>query len=246
MIELTDIRKSFEDNNVLKGVNLSINTGEVVTVIGSSGSGKSTLLRCVNGLEKADGGKLQIKDKIFSLDNISKKEQLWIRRNTAMVFQGFYLFNNKTALENITEGLIVVKKVKREEANRIGVEILDKIGLKDKKSSYPNQLSGGQQQRVSIGRAIALNPEILMLDEPTSALDPELVNEVLMLIKDIAKQKKTMMIVTHEINFARNVSDKIVFMDNGVIVEQGSPKEVIDNPKTERLKNFLLHINKKL
>lgn len=244
MIVLENLKKSFDDTEVLKEVNITIKKGEVVSIIGSSGSGKSTMLRCINGLEKADGGKLKIADKNFDLSTIDKKDQLWIRRHTAMVFQGFYLFNNKTALENITEGLIVVKKMNKNEAEKTGIDILNMIGLLDKKNNYPNQLSGGQQQRISIGRAIALNPDLLILDEPTSALDPELVNEVLLLIKEIAKQKKTMIIVTHEIEFAKNVSDKIIFIDEGKVVEEGTPKEVIDNPKHDRTKKFLQHITR--
>lgn len=224
---------------MLKGIDLDINHGEVISIIGPSGTGKSTLLRCINCLEMADQGEIQIEDYCVDINKITKADKQWIRRNTGMVFQGFYLFNNKTVLQNITEGLIVVKKIKKYEAEEKAFKILEQVGLLEKKDSYPSSLSGGQQQRVAIGRALSLEPKILLFDEPTSALDPELVNEVLVLIKELAGQNQTMLIVTHEINFARNVSDRVCFMDQGVIVEEGPAKEVIDNPKNERTKQFL-------
>ena len=239
MIQLQNIHKKFNDLEVLKGIDLQIQKGEVVSIIGPSGTGKSTLLRCINCLEKADMGTISVDDYHVDLHQIRRSDILWLRRNTAMVFQGFYLFNNKTVLENITEGLIVVKKMKKPDAVKIALEILDQVGLLDKKNDYPNTLSGGQQQRVAIGRALALEPKILLFDEPTSALDPELVNGVLNLIQELARQRKTMLIVTHEINFARNVSDRVCFMDQGVILEQGAAKDVIDNPKNERTIQFL-------
>lgn len=237
--ELKSIHKSFGGLDVIKGIDLSIAKGQVVSLIGPSGTGKSTLLRCINCLEKADKESLQIEENQFDLESISKKDELWLRRNTAMVFQSFNLFNNKIVLENITEGLIVVKKMSKKQAEEKALEILSQVGLLDKKDEHPSNLSGGQQQRVAIGRALALEPKIILFDEPTSALDPELVNEVLMLIRDLAKQKRTMLIVTHEIGFARSVSDKVCFMDDGIILEQGSPQEVIDNPKNDRTKRFL-------
>ncbi|CAK7076539.1 amino acid ABC transporter ATP-binding protein [uncultured Tissierella sp.] len=239
MIRLKNIYKTFGSLEVLKGIDLDINHGEVISIIGPSGTGKSTLLRCINCLEMADQGEIQIEDYCVNINKITKADKQWIRRNTGMVFQGFYLFNNKTVLQNITEGLIVVKKIKKNEAEEKAFKILEQVGLLEKKDCYPSSLSGGQQQRVAIGRALALEPKILLFDEPTSALDPELVNEVLVLIKELAGQNQTMLIVTHEINFARNVSDRVCFMDQGVIVEEGPAKEVIDNPKNERTKQFL-------
>lgn len=240
MIKLKNIHKSFGDNKVLKGIDLEINKGEVISVIGPSGTGKSTLLRCINCLELADDGLIEIEDLKVQLNKVSKKDKLDLRRNTGMLFQGFYLFNNKTVIQNITEGLIIVKKMKKEKAKKKAIKILEQVGLLDKKDEYPCSLSGGQKQRVAMGRAIALEPKILLLDEPTSALDPELVNEVLLLIKEIANNSNnTMLIVTHEINFARNVSDRVCFMNDGLIVEQGPAKEIIDNPQNERTKQFL-------
>jgi ABC-type polar amino acid transport system ATPase subunit len=239
LIRLKNIYKTFGSLEVLKGIDLDINHGEVISIIGPSGTGKSTLLRCINCLEMADQGEIQIEDYCVNINKITKADKQWIRRNTGMVFQGFYLFNNKTVLQNITEGLIVVKKIKKNEAEEKAFKILEQVGLLEKKDCYPSSLSGGQQQRVAIGRALALEPKILLFDEPTSALDPELVNEVLVLIKELAGQNQTMLIVTHEINFARNVSDRVCFMDQGVIVEEGPAKEVIDNPKNERTKQFL-------
>lgn len=239
MIEIKNIHKKFGKNEVLKGIDLDVKKGEVISIIGPSGTGKSTFLRCINCLEDADNGSIKMDEKEVELRHIKLADKLWLRRNTAMVFQGFYLFNNKTVLRNITIGLTVVKKVSQKEADEKALEILKQIGLLDKKDEYPSSLSGGQQQRVAIGRALALDPKVLLFDEPTSALDPELVNEVLMLIKDLAKQHKTMIIVTHEISFARNVSDKVCFMDGGKIVEMGNAKDIIDNPQNERTKKFL-------
>lgn len=244
MIKLENIHKTFGKLEVLRGVSLEINKSEVVSIIGPSGTGKSTLLRCINFLEKADSGNITLDDYTVDAKHVSSKDLLMLRQNSGMVFQNFNLFKNKTVLQNITEGLIIVKKMNKAKAEEIALNVLDQVGLSDKKDNYPVTLSGGQQQRVAIGRALAMNPKILLFDEPTSALDPELVNEVLELIRKLAKKHMTMLIVTHEINFARNVSDKVCFMANGEIIEQGPPSEVIDNPQNERTKQFLNFISK--
>ena len=239
MIRLKNIYKTFGGLKAVKDINLDINYGDVVSIIGPSGAGKSTLLRCINCLEFADKGEIQIGDYHININKMTKTDKQWIRRNTGMVFQGFYLFNNKTVLQNITEGLIVVKKIKKNEAKKKALKMLERVDLLEKKDCYPSSLSGGQQQRVAIGRALILEPKILLFDEPTSALDPELVNEVLVLIKKLAGQNQTMLIVTHEINFAKNVSDRVCFMDQGAIVEEGPAIEVINNPKNKRTQQFL-------
>lgn len=244
MIKFEHIYKSFGDLKVLNDVSLTIEKGNVVSIIGSSGTGKSTLLRCLNCLEVADKGIITIDDVTVNMETATKADMAELRKNSAMVFQNFNLFKNKTALQNITEGLITVKKIPKKQAEEIGLTVLEQVGLIDKRNNYPVTLSGGQQQRVAIGRAIAMNPKILLFDEPTSALDPELVNEVLEIIKKLALEHMTMMIVTHEINFARNVSDLVCFMDQGIILEQGTPSEVIDNPRMERTKQFLNFIRK--
>ncbi len=244
MIKFEHIHKSFGSLKVLNDVSLVIEKSNVVSIIGPSGTGKSTLLRCLNCLERADKGIITIDDVKVDMETATKADMINLRKNSAMVFQNFNLFKNKTALQNITEGLLTVKKMPKAQAEEIGLTVLEQVGLVDKRSNYPSTLSGGQQQRVAIGRAIAMNPKILLFDEPTSALDPELVNEVLEIIKKLALEHMTMMIVTHEINFARNVSDHVCFMDQGIILEQGSPKEVIDNPKMERTRQFLNFISK--
>ncbi len=242
MIEIRGIHKKFGKNEVLKGVDIKVDKGEVVVILGPSGSGKTTLLRCINFLEKADEGELTVGQKIVHLKNATKKDILDIRRQTAMVFQGYNLFNNKTALENVMEGLIIARKIPRSEAEEISKKTLDKVGLKDKYNFYPSQLSGGQQQRVGIARAVVLNPEVILFDEPTSALDPELVGEVLSVMKDIAKEGITMIVVTHEMSFASDIANRVIFMDGGVIVEEGYPKEIFLKPKEERTKQFLKRI----
>lgn len=239
MIELKGLHKKFGNLEVIKGVDLSIEKGQVVSIIGPSGTGKSTLLRSLNCLDSPDKGSLRVGENLFDFESVSNKDKLWLRRNTAMVFQNFNLFRNKTVLKNITEGLIVVKKMNKKLAEERALNILEQVGLLDKKDEHPSNLSGGQQQRVAIGRALALEPRIILFDEPTSALDPELVNEVLVIIKELTSQNMTMLIVTHEIEFAKGVSDKVCFMDNGVILEEGTPEEVIDNPKNSRTKRFL-------
>jgi L-cystine transport system ATP-binding protein len=241
MIEVKGVHKSFGKNEVLKGVDLRVERGDVIVVIGPSGSGKTTLLRCINFLEKADRGTLTIGDTTLDFTKATKKEILEVRRRTAFVFQNFNLFNNKTALENVTEGLVIARKIPKKEAEETAVAALTKVGLSDKLDSYPSRLSGGQQQRVAIARAIVLNPEVILFDEPTSALDPELVNETLGVIKRIAREGVTMVVVTHEMSFAQDVANKAVFMDKGVVVEQGAPSDVFIHPKEERTRQFLRH-----
>lgn len=246
MIHLSNITKSFGRNQVLKGINLTVNKGEVVAILGPSGSGKTTLLRCLNYLEKPNDGAIMIDN--FSVDckKASKKEIHQLRQKTAMVFQQYNLFRHKTALENVMEGLLIVKKIPKDEARRVSVELLHKVGLGEKLDAYPSQLSGGQQQRVGIARALALNPEVILFDEPTSALDPELVGEVLAVIRKIAKEGITMIIVTHEMTFAQDVASHVVFMDEGAIVEEGKPNELFSRPKEERTKQFLSRIRPEL
>lgn len=240
MIEFKNIHKAFGENQVLKGINCTIPTGSVTVILGSSGSGKTTLLRSVNFLEKADRGEIILNDIHIDVEKASKADIHKIRQRTAMVFQMYNLFKNKTALENITEGLIVVKKMPKREAKEKALHLLEKVGLINKADSYPNELSGGQQQRIGIARALALDPDVILFDEPTSALDPELVGEVLEVLKKVAKEVNcTLVVVTHEINFAREVADNIIFMDNGVIIEQGPPEEILNNPKEERTRQFL-------
>ena len=239
MITLTNVTKSFGKNHVLKGIDLTVNKGEVVAILGPSGSGKTTLLRCINYLEKPNKGKITIDDFKVDFCQASKTEILSLRQKTAMVFQQFNLFKNKTVVENVMEGLIVAKKWSKEAAYKKSAELLEKVGLGNKLDSYPLQLSGGQQQRVGIARALALNPEVILFDEPTSALDPELVGEVLAIIRKIAKEGITMIIVTHEMAFARDVANHVVFMDGGIIVEEGNPKAIFQSPKEERTIQFL-------
>ena len=236
MIEVKGLHKSFGDLHVLKGINDYINKGEVVVVIGPSGSGKSTYLRCINHMEEASGGQILV-DGVDITDKHVDINQ--IRQKIGMVFQHFNLFPHMTVLENITLAPIQVKKMKEEEAKKIAYELLDKVGLREKAEEYPNKLSGGQKQRIAIARALAMNPEVMLFDEPTSALDPEMVKEVLEVIKDLAKEGMTMMIVTHEMGFAKEVGTRLVFMDGGVILEEGTPKEVFENPKEERTRVFL-------
>lgn len=239
MIELKGIKKSFRGLEVLKGVDLTVEKGQTVALIGSSGSGKSTLLRCINLLEIPDEGSIRIEDFEFDANKINRSVKAEARRRTAMVFQGFGLFENKTALENVCEGLITVKKIKKEEAQKIGEEYLGRVGLLDHRNHYPEALSGGQKQRVAIARALAMNPKIILFDEPTSALDPELVQEVLHVISQVAASHVTMLIVTHEMDFARDVADKVAFMEDGQILEFGTPEEIFMNPKEERTRKFL-------
>ncbi len=239
MLDILNIKKSFGDLEVLKGVDLHVNKGDVVTILGPSGSGKTTLLRCINFLEQADEGMMIFDEEKLNLHSIKKKDILRIRKKTAFVFQNYNLFLNKTALQNVTEGLIVGRKMSKELAIEIGKKALDKVGLSDRYDYYPHQLSGGQQQRVGIARAIATDPEVILFDEPTSALDPELINEVLEVMKDLANEGMTMLVVTHEMNFARNVASHVIFMDQGMIIEENTPQEFFDHPKEERTRQFL-------
>ncbi len=242
MITLKQIRKSFGRNEVLKGIDLTVKRGEVVAILGPSGSGKTTLLRCINYLEKPGSGQIAIGDFTLDCKHHTKKDVHALRQKSAMVFQQYNLFRHKTALENVMEGLVVVQKVSKEEARKRSVALLEKVGLGAKLDAYPSELSGGQQQRVGIARALALNPEVILFDEPTSALDPELVGEVLSVIRHIAQEGITMIIVTHEMGFAQDVANHVVFMDGGVIVEEGDPKQLFRFPKEERTKQFLKRI----
>lgn len=239
MLEITNIQKSFGDTAVLNGISLHVDQGDVVAILGPSGSGKTTLLRCVNFLETADGGTMVFDGERFALGHVPKKDIARLRRKTAFVFQNYNLFRNKTALQNVTEGLVVARKMPKTLAAEIGKRALDKVGLSDRYDYYPNQLSGGQQQRVAIARALATDPEIIYFDEPTSALDPELTSEVLAVMRRLAEDGMTMLVVTHEMGFAKTVSNKVVFMENGRIVEAGDAKAFFDHPREARTREFL-------
>ena len=245
ILEINHCRKHFGDNEVLKDISLSVEKGNIVSIIGPSGSGKSTLLRCATLLETMDGGDLAYLGEYAAKDNgngsvyASNEELKKIKSNFGLVFQNFNLFPHYSVLKNITEAPLIVQKRDKKEVMEEAKILLEKMGLSDKADSYPHQLSGGQQQRVSIARALAMNPKMLFFDEPTSALDPELTGEILKVIKDLAAEHMTMVIVTHEMSFARDVSNHILFMDGGVIVEQGAPNDVINNPQQERTKLFL-------
>ena len=241
LLSVKGLAKSFGDLQVLKDIDVEIEKGKVLSIMGPSGSGKTTMLRCLNGLEQPDSG-------IFTFDDgltlnfekrISKQEALKFRRKAGMVFQSYNLFPHKTALENVTEGPIIVQKRNKNEVNQMAEGLLEKVGLRDKMHLYPHQLSGGQQQRVGIARALAIEPDLMLFDEPTSALDPELIGEVLTVIRDLAKENWTMAIVTHEVQFASQVSDEVIFMDDGYIVEQGPPDEILKAPKEKRTQQFL-------
>ena len=238
MIDIKDLRKSFEDHEVLKGINLHINPKEVVVIIGPSGSGKSTLLRCMNMLEEPTSGRVVVDGiELNGEANINKA-----REEIGMVFQRFNLFPHMTVLQNITLAPMKVRKISKENAEKTAMELLNQVGLADKAGAYPPQLSGGQQQRVAIARALAMKPKVMLFDEPTSALDPEMVKEVLEVMKSLADKGMTMAIVTHEMGFAREVGDRLLFVDDGQIIEQGPPKEVFDNPKEERTRLFFSKI----
>ncbi|ASG28026.1 amino acid ABC transporter ATP-binding protein [Fusobacterium polymorphum] len=236
MINVENLSKNFGDLKVLKNISTTINKGEIISIIGPSGSGKSTFLRCINKLEEPTEGHIYID----GMDLMDKNTDInKIRERVGMVFQHFNLFPNMTVLENLTLSPIMVKKESKEEAEKYASYLLEKVGLSDKASSYPTQLSGGQKQRIAIARALAMKPEVILFDEPTSALDPEMIKEVLDVMRDLAKEGMTMLIVTHEMGFARNVGNRILFMDNGEIIEDCSPKDFFENPTNERIKDFL-------
>ena len=242
MISISHLSKRFADNEVLKDINLNIKQGEVVAIIGPSGSGKSTLLRCLNLLEKPNTGTIKIGSVTLNSEQYRSKDEINLRKQSAMVFQHYNLFKNKTALENITYPLIVGQKIGKDKAKQQGLSLLERVGMLPYANQYPITLSGGQQQRVAIARALAVRPKVLVFDEPTSALDPERVHEVLQVMLQLAKEHITMIIVTHEMEFAKYVADRIIFMANGVIVEEGPAKSIIDNPQHELTQRFLRQI----
>lgn len=242
LLKVTDVHKSFGKNEILKGVSLSVNKGDVVVIIGPSGSGKTTFLRCLDFLEKADKGEMEFDSLKTSLTHPHKKTILEVRRKTGFVYQNYNLFNNKTALENVMEGLVVARKMPKKQARQIAEKQLEKVGMLERKNYYPSELSGGQQQRVGIARAVAANPDVVFFDEPTSALDPELVGEVLSVIKELAKEGMTMIVVTHEMSFAEEIATQVVFMDGGSIIETGTSDEIFSHPKQERTRSFLQRI----
>lgn len=249
MVSVAGVRKSYGSNEVLKSISLEVNEGEVVCLIGPSGSGKSTLLRCINHLEKINAGRIYVDGVLMGyrehggkLHELKPGDAAAQRGNIGMVFQNFNLFPHMTALDNVTAGPIYVQKRNKAEAQAEGRELLDRVGLSAKYDSYPSQLSGGQQQRVAIARSLAMKPKLMLFDEPTSALDPELVGEVLDVMRELAQSGMTMVVVTHEMGFAREVADKVIFMDGGVIVEAGDPKEVLTNPQQDRTKAFLAKV----
>ena len=240
VLEVRNVKKVFGDNVILRGIDLDVQKGDVIVILGPSGSGKTTFLRCLNLLEKPDEGSMALNGREYNLKNVKNKEKMEIRRNTSFVFQNYNLFVNKTVLSNVTLGLTVGRHMKKEEAEKTGKDLLDKVGLAGKYDYYPAQLSGGMQQRVGIARAMAVNPKLILLDEPTSSLDPELVLGILDILRNLANEhKRTMIIVTHEMSFAKEIADRIIFMDDGRIIEEGTPEEIFSNPQNERTKRFL-------
>lgn len=237
ILVLSQIHKKFGDLEVLKGIDLYVNLGEKVVILGPSGSGKSTILRCINKLESIEDGVILFEGKEVGVANLHR-----VREEIGMVFQRFNLFPHMTVLENVIEGPVHVKGIKKDVAIEEGISLLEKVGLLDKKDSYPRQLSGGQQQRVAIARSLAMKPKIMLFDEPTSALDPELVEEVLNVMKDLAGEGMTMIVVTHEMQFAKDVADRVLFMDGGVVLEEGPPEEIFNSPKHERTQSFLKRV----
>jgi ABC-type polar amino acid transport system ATPase subunit len=246
MIEITNLSKKFDQHEVLKDINLRVNSGEVVCLIGPSGSGKTTLLRCLNLLETPTSGKITLGSDTFEFyqKDATKTQKRAIREYSGMVFQHFHLFPHKTVLENVIEAPLTVQKRDKKEITKEAEELLTKVGLIEHKDKFPEQLSGGQKQRAAIARSLAMKPDVLLFDEPTSALDPELVDEVLAVIKELAQEGQTMLVVTHEMRFAKDVSDKVLFMDGGYIVEEGSPEVIFTNPKHQRTQQFLAKILK--
>ena len=239
MLQIRNLRKSFGDLQVLKSIDLDVNKGDVVAILGPSGSGKTTMLRCLNFLEKSDGGTMLFDDQRVDLARVTHAEANALRRRTGFVFQSYNLFANKTALQNVTEGLIIARKMPRRRAEEIARAALVKVGMDDRADYYPSQLSGGQQQRVAIARAMAAEPEIIYFDEPTSALDPELTGEVLAVMRSLAGEGRTMLVVTHEMDFARHAANRVVFMEQGVIVEQNTAEAFFNDPQQLRTKDFL-------
>lgn len=242
MLHITNLKKSFGTNTVLKDISIKVDKQEVVVIMGPSGSGKSTLLRCVTFLEEIDSGEIKVADIVVN-NEMSKRQRSdsirELRKTAGFVFQHFNLFPHKTALQNIVEGPLISKSWSKKDAEEISYQLLDKVGLEDKADAYPSSLSGGQQQRVAIARALAMEPKLMLYDEPTSALDPELIRGVLQVMKDLAEEGMTMVVVTHEMAFAREVADRVIFVDEGLIVEEGTPKEIFDNPQEIRTQQFL-------
>ena len=242
ILEAKGIEKSFGEAKILKGLDLSIDKGDVVAILGRSGSGKTTLLRCLDFLEKADGGTLIFDGVSYDLKTISKKDIRELRKKTGFVFQNYNLFSNMTALENVMEGLVTARKINKKEALETSLSMLEKVGMLEWKDHYPIQLSGGQQQRVAIARALATKPEVIYFDEPTSALDPELTGEVLTVMKNLAEDGMTMIVVTHEMGFARRVANRVVFMEEGRVLEEGDPETIFTSPKEKRTQEFISRI----
>ena len=239
MLDVKGVRKAFGGREVLKGIDLGVEKGDVIAILGPSGSGKTTLLRCLNFLERADGGELTFDGEHFDLHGATRRQIARLRRKTAFVFQSYNLFLNKTVLDNVTLGLVVGAGMKKDEARRLAVDALQRVGMAQRLDSYPSQLSGGQQQRVAIARALVSSPEIIYFDEPTSALDPELIGEVLAVMRALAESGMTMLVVTHEMEFARSVSSRVLFMEEGRVIESGPSKAFFENPKEERSRAFI-------
>ena len=239
MLQARGVKKSFGGTEVLRGIDLDVEAGDVVAILGPSGSGKTTFLRCLHFLERADEGTMTFDGELFDLHGADKKQIAALRKKTAFVFQNYNLFLNKTVLQNVTLGLTVGAKMDREQAKKVAVRALERVGMGDKLNSYPSQLSGGQQQRTAIARGLAANPEIIYFDEPTSALDPELIGEVLAVMRELAREGMTMLVVTHEMEFARSVSSKVLFMEGGKVIESGPSKDFFENPKEARSRAFI-------